>query len=79
MILQTGGPVADKKVHPEESDSDEVLALKIEQDLLDQIKERVEDLDTDVPTFIKWCIQTGLFLGNVNTFVKLKISEELNR
>lgn len=71
--------MAIKKVHSEKGDSDEVLALKIEQDLLDQIRVRVEDLDTDVPTFIKWCIQTGLFLGNVNSFVKLKISEDIDR
>ena len=70
--------MAIKKVQLEEGNSDEILALKIEQELLDQIKERVEDLDTDIPTFIKWCIQTGLFLGNVNSFVKLKISEDID-
>jgi hypothetical protein len=78
-VLQIGGPVAIKKVQLEEGKSNEILALKIEQDLLDQIKERVEDLNTDVSTFIKWCIQTGLFLGNVNSFVKLRISEDINR
>ncbi len=71
--------MAFKKVQLEEGNSDEYLALKIEQELLDQIKERVEDLNTDVSTFIKWCIQTGLFLGNVNSFVRMKFSEDLDR
>jgi predicted HicB family RNase H-like nuclease len=51
------------------------LKVRIDNDLLDQIKEEAKRLDTDVSTYVRWCIRTGLYLGDLNTFVRSKSRE----
>ncbi len=48
------------------------LKVRIDSELLDQIKEEARRLDTDVSTYVRWCIQTGLYLRDLNLFVHSK-------
>ena len=54
----------------------EVLKLRIEPELLEKVKERAGDLGVDISTFVRWCIMTGLFLPDLNAFVRSKMGEE---
>lgn len=48
------------------------LKVRIDSELLDQIKEEARRLDTDVSTYVRWCIQTGMYLRDLNLFVHSK-------
>jgi len=52
------------------------LTVRIEPDLLEQIKKEAEKLDTDVSTYIRWCIRTGMYLEDLNKFIRSKEGEE---
>jgi predicted HicB family RNase H-like nuclease len=54
----------------------ELLKLRIEPDLLQRAQERAEGLGVDLSTFVRWCIMTGLFLPDLNTFVRSKMGED---
>jgi len=45
-------------------------------DLLRRVEEKARSQGTDVTTFARWCILTGLFLGDVNKFVRTKMAQE---
>lgn len=51
------------------------LKVRIDNDLLEHVKEEAKRLDTDVSTYVRWCIRTGLYLGDLNTFVRSKSGE----
>lgn len=51
------------------------LKVRIDSDLLDHVKEEAKRLNTDVSTYVRWCIRTGLYLGDLNTFVRSKSGE----
>ncbi len=51
---------------------DKTLKVRIDSELLDQIKEEARRLDTDVSTYVRWCIQTGMYLRDLNMFVHSK-------
>jgi hypothetical protein len=53
----------------------EILRIKLDPETVERVKERVRTLNTDVSTFVKWCIHTGLFLEDVNAFVRSKEEE----
>ena len=53
-----------------------VLKVRIDPDLLDQVKDETRRLDTDISTYVRWCIRTGLYLKDLNTFLKSKSGED---
>jgi hypothetical protein len=53
-----------------------ILKVRVDPELLGLVKEEVKRLDTDMSTYVRWCIRTGLYLNDVNVFLKSK-SEDL--
>ncbi len=51
------------------------LKVRIDAELLDSVKEEAKRLNTDVSTYVRWCIRTGLYLEDLNTFVRSKSGE----
>jgi len=65
-------------VHNEEdadSISYEIIEVKLDPVTVSRVKEKAKVLHTDISTFVKWCIHTGLFLEDVNAFVRSKKEE----
>ena len=54
----------------------EVLKLRIDPELLELVKEKAKSLNLDVSTFVRWCIMTGLVLGDLNAFVHTRIGDK---
>ena len=52
------------------------LKVRIDPDLLDQLKDETKRLNTDLSTYVRWCIRTGLYLKDLNTFLKSKSGED---
>ena len=52
------------------------LKVRIDSELLDRLKSQADKLGTDVSTYVRWCIQTGLYLENVNKFIRSKSRED---
>ncbi len=50
----------------------QTLRVRIDPELLDAVKAKAGGLHTDVSTYVRWCIQTGLFLDDLNAFVRLQ-------
>ena len=50
----------------------EVLKVRIDPELLRLVRQKAESLNLDVSTFVRWCIMTGLVLGDLNAFVRKK-------
>jgi len=53
-----------------------LLKLRIEPDLLQRVQESADTLGVDLSTFVRWCILTGLFLPDLNSFVRAKMGED---
>jgi len=53
----------------------EVLKLRIDPELLELVKEKAKHLNLDVSTFVRWCILTGIVLGDLNSFVRSKMGK----
>ena len=51
------------------------LKVRIDPELLDQIKKKANGLNTDVSTYVRWCIRTGLYLEDLNSFIRSKGDE----
>ncbi|UCE74712.1 MAG: hypothetical protein JSV56_03150 [Methanomassiliicoccales archaeon] len=51
------------------------LRVRIEPDLLNSVKEKAEKLETDVSTYVRWCIRTGLYLEDLSMFLQSRIDE----
>jgi len=60
---------------PTEKRQTEVLKLWIDPELLELVKEKAKVLDMDVSTFVRWCILTGVVLGDLNAFVRTKMGK----
>jgi len=54
----------------------ETLKVRIDPQLLESVKEKAKSLNTDTSTFVRWCITTGLFLGDLNAFVRTQADRE---
>jgi predicted DNA-binding protein len=52
------------------------LKIRIDPELYEQLKEEAKRLNTDVSTYVRWCIQTGIYLKDLNTFIKSKGGEQ---
>ena len=51
------------------------LKVRIDPELYERLKQESERLGTDMSTYVRWCIQTGLYLKDLNTFVRSKSGE----
>jgi predicted HicB family RNase H-like nuclease len=52
------------------------LRVRIEEELLKQIKEEAQKQDTDLSTYVRWCLRTGLYLEDLSHFLQSRIDEE---
>jgi predicted HicB family RNase H-like nuclease len=48
------------------------IKVRIDPDLLEQVKDEAKKLNTDVSTYVRWCIRTGLYLEDLNSFIRSK-------
>ena len=53
-----------------------LLKVRIDPELLEHVKTEAKRLDIDVSTYVRWCIQTGLYLKDLNSFIHSKSGEE---
>ena len=51
------------------------LKVRIDSEMLDHVKEEAKRLGTDVSTYVRWCIRTGLYLKDLSSFVRSKSEE----
>ncbi len=51
------------------------LKVRIDPELLDRAKEEAKRLNTDLSTYVRWCIRTGLYLVDLNSFIRSKSGE----
>jgi hypothetical protein len=72
----TGGEMARKPLHALDPSFKEILELRIEPELLRAIREKAETLNVQVSTLARWCVATGLFLFDLNSFVRSRSSDE---
>ncbi len=52
-----------------------ILKMSIDSELLERVEEEAMRLDADIPTYVQWCIRTGLYLKDLNSFVRSKKAE----
>jgi len=52
----------------------EVLTIRIDSDLLREIRAKASDLGMDVSAYVRWCIITGSSLSDLNAFIRSKMS-----
>jgi len=52
------------------------LRVRIDPYLLEQVKKEADKLETDISTYVRWCIRTGLYLDDLNTFLRSKTKED---
>ena len=50
----------------------EVLKVRIDPELLELVREQAKVNQTDVSTYVRWCITTGIYLRDLNNFVRSK-------
>ena len=48
------------------------IEVNMNSDLLELVEEEVDRLDTDISTYVRWCIRSGLYLKDLNSFVRSK-------
>ena len=60
---------------PEKKYTD-TLRVRIDPSLLEQVKEEADSLDTDLSTYVRWCLQTGLYFKDLNRFIRNQNKEE---
>ena len=46
------------------------IQVRIEPELLEDVKKESERLRTDMSTYIRWCIRTGIYLEDLNTYIR---------
>jgi hypothetical protein len=55
----------------------QILKVKVDPELIKRLKKEAKKCETDVETYIKWCIYTGLYLDDLNTFVRIQSGNEI--
>ena len=51
------------------------LRVRVDPELFKLAKKEAKRLNTDLSTYIRWCIRTGLYLKDVNKVMKSKSDE----
>ena len=46
------------------------IQVRIDPELLDELKKEADRLKTDMSTYIRWCIRTGIYLEELNTYIR---------
>jgi predicted HicB family RNase H-like nuclease len=46
------------------------IKVRIDPELLEHVKDEAKKLNTDVSTYVRWCIRTGLYLEDLNSFIR---------
>jgi len=59
----------------DESRYSNILRVRVDPELLGLVTTEAERLGIDVSTYIRWCIQTGLYLEDLNLFIRSKSKE----
>lgn len=59
----------------EEGKYTKTLKIRIDPELHERVRQESERLGTDVSTYVRWCIQTGLYLKDLNLFIRSKEGE----
>jgi hypothetical protein len=54
----------------------DTLRVRVDAELLELVKKEAERLNTDVSTYVRWCMRTGLYLEDLNTFIKARSKED---
>ena len=70
MRASAGDPMA------KEAKQTDVLKIRIDPELHELVREKAKGLNLDVSTFVRWCILTGLVLGDLNAFVRTRIGDK---
>ena len=52
------------------------LKIRVDPELYKLLKKEAKRHDTDVSTYIRWCIRTGLYLEDLNSFLISKSDDE---
>jgi predicted HicB family RNase H-like nuclease len=50
----------------------EIIKVRVDPELLELAKAEAKKYNTDLSTYIRGCIRTGLYLKDVNQFMKSK-------
>jgi hypothetical protein len=48
----------------------------MDQELLDLLKNEVDKLHTDMSSYVRWCIRTGIYLDDLNQYFSKGGDEE---
>jgi hypothetical protein len=51
------------------------LRIRIDPDLLEDVRNESENREIDVSSYVRWCLRTGLYLKELNTFIYSKSGE----
>lgn len=51
------------------------IRVRIDEELLERIIEEAEKLNTDLSSYVRWCIRTGLYLEDLSMFLQSRIKE----
>ncbi len=51
------------------------IKVRVDPELLEQAKKKAKRLDTDLSTYVRWCIRTGLYLEDLNSFIRSRGGE----
>ena len=54
----------------------EILELRIDAELLRSMKDKAKELNVQLSTLARWCVTTGLFLFDLNSFVRSRSATE---
>jgi len=58
-----------------QEDHIKTLRIRIDPELLENVENEAESLNIDVSSYVRWCIQTGLYLKELNIFIYSKSGE----
>lgn len=59
---------------PKDGRDSELLTIRLDPDLLREIRAKASDLGMDVSAYVRWCIITGGSLSDLNAFIRSKMS-----
>ncbi|UCG70637.1 MAG: hypothetical protein JSV09_06365 [Thermoplasmata archaeon] len=48
------------------------IRIILDSDLHELLKNEAERLDIDFASYVRWCIRTGVYLKDLNRFIRLK-------
>ncbi len=52
-----------------------IIKVRVDPELLEHVKAEAKKLNTDISTYIRWCTRTGLYLEDLNSFIRSRGDE----